>query len=284
MNALELTEPDPLMLHKGADKLREQMAELDNIALALDEDVAKAGKMISDANMKRLVAAMDAIKGILEASGAAGPDEGGVAGGKMTKGSGNKMDLKDILKALPEDQRKQVEAELAKAEQLEKKVEELQKGQPQPTPGPEDIWKGINPEIRKQFEDMKKRAEEAEKLAKAEKEARENAEFEKRASAYSHVGSAKDIAKMLKQAYAVSEEYGKQVEQTLKSAQERIGKGGLFREIGNEGQSSGNDAITKLNAAADEIRKSQPTLTKEQAFTKALEANPDLYEEYQRGM
>lgn len=41
-----------------------------------------------------------------------------------------------------------------------------------------------------------------------------------------------------------------------------------------------DEAYTRIEAKAEEIRKSDPTLSKEQAFTKALDENPELYRMY----
>jgi hypothetical protein len=50
-----------------------------------------------------------------------------------------------------------------------------------------------------------------------------------------------------------------------------------FEEIGSSGEDGG--ANVEFNKKVDEIAKANPKLTKEQAVTKAMEENPDLYDE-----
>lgn len=69
---------------------------------------------------------------------------------------------------------------------------------------------------------------------------------------------------------------------TLKAADEQILKGALFTEIGSGGV--GESSVEKqLEASAVEIQKSEAGLTYEQAFSKALDRNPKLYDEYMKG-
>jgi hypothetical protein len=241
---------------------------LDNLATV---NLAKKGKKISAERLQRLQAMRDELDKLIAEADNAG-------NGGVEKGSGT-MEVKEVLKGLPDDQRKLVEAELAKVATLEQKVADLSKGQEEPKT--DDVLKNADPEVRKRFEDLEKRLKEAEDLAKAEKEAREHAEMVKRAEAYSGIGPAEDVAKMLEQAYAISKEHGENLEKTLKAAQERIDKGALFAEVGTDGPAAGS-AVAKIEARAAEIRKAEPSLTKEQAFAKALESDPELYAEYQQ--
>lgn len=60
-----------------------------------------------------------------------------------------------------------------------------------------------------------------------------------------------------------------------------VNKGGLFSEIGKSYHgAAGGSAVDQINAAAAEIRKSDPSLTNEQAVDKAWEAHPELVAEY----
>ena len=207
----------------------------------------------SDANMKRLMQAMQAMREVLDAAGSE----------KTEKGRGS-MTLEEVLKALPDDQRAVVE-------------EALQK-QDSPT---DDVNKADLPEpLRKRFEEMEKRAEEAERLAKAEREAREWEGFQKRAESLPHVGERDKVAEILKAAYGVSKENGEALEATLKAANEQIEKGRLFDEMGRDGNRGQSDAMTAVNKRAEEIRKADPALTEAQAFDKALQENPAAYAEY----
>jgi Mu-like prophage I protein len=55
----------------------------------------------------------------------------------------------------------------------------------------------------------------------------------------------------------------------------------LFTTVGVSGHESADSAMGKLNAAAETIRASEPTLTIEQARARAVKGNPKLYEAYE---
>lgn len=148
---------------------------------------------------------------------------------------------------------------------------------------PEELKKRFEELEKKaaEAEELRKRVEEAERIAKEEREARERAEIRKRAESYANAGPVDDIADVLFKAYQAGKEYGEKLEALFRAAHERIARGELFREIGGNGSGS-TQAEAKLMAKAEEIRKADPKLTKEQAFAKACEENPDLYLEYRR--
>ena len=235
----------------GIAKAKAPLLEIADLA----DSVEKQGRVLSDANMKRLMQAMQAMREVLDAAGTE----------KTQKGRGSMPTLEEVLKALPDEQRAVVE-------------EAVQKKEP---PKPDDVNKADLPEpLRKRFEEMEKRAEEAERLAKAEREAREWEGFQKRAESLPHVGERDKVAEILKAAYGVSKENGEALEATLKAANEQIEKGRLFDEMGRDGNRGQSDAMTAVNKRAEEIRKADPALTEAQAFDKALQENPAAYAEY----
>ena len=64
-----------------------------------------------------------------------------------------------------------------------------------------------------------------------------------------------------------------------------VEKGGLFSEIGKSGSHGayvGTDPESKINAAAAELRKSNPGMSQHEAIEKAWEANPELAAEYEK--
>lgn len=76
-----------------------------------------------------------------------------------------------------------------------------------------------------------------------------------------------------------------ELERILKAAQEAMQDGsktGKARttEIGKRGNDDGATAEQRIDAAAVELMKSDKGLTKEQAVSKALEENPELYDAY----
>lgn len=128
--------------------------------------------------------------------------------------------------------------------------------------------------IRKQAEDNKAMAERISKQEAADLDRTMIA----KAAALPHVGSDETpTAEVLKGAYAVSTEFGEKVEAILKAANEQIETSDLFKELGGGG---GESTVSQsVDAAAAEIRKADPSLTREQAIAKAYETNPALYAE-----
>lgn len=61
-----------------------------------------------------------------------------------------------------------------------------------------------------------------------------------------------------------------------------VEKSGIFAEIGKSGRGQGGGStLDKVEAAATEIQKSDPSLSREQALVKAWDAHPDLLAEYE---
>jgi hypothetical protein len=67
----------------------------------------------------------------------------------------------------------------------------------------------------------------------------------------------------------------------LKSAADAVKKSALYSELGGRGQDTTGTAYSKIMKKAEQlIEKSSESMTKEQAFQKALVANPELYNDY----
>ena len=118
-----------------------------------------------------------------------------------------------------------------------------------------------------------------ERIAKAE-EAAELAILEKRAaSEFAHIpGTSAEHAKVLKALKAMPDEVAKSVEAIMKVAEESNAK--AFETVGfSKSSIESRSAEEKLEKAAEEIRKSAPTMTKEQAIVKAYEMHPELVKE-----
>lgn len=61
-----------------------------------------------------------------------------------------------------------------------------------------------------------------------------------------------------------------------------VTESGIFAEIGKSGRGARGTAEDRIEAAATEIQKSDPSLSREQAMVKAWDANPDLLAEYEQ--
>lgn len=144
-------------------------------------------------------------------------------------------------------------------------------------------------ELRKQAETETTKADEAIKIAKAEQEKRETREFIAKSAELDQLVKDDDEFGPVLREIAKAEEAGhlsegtvKKLDTVLKAANETIASGSVFNEFGRAGHGSGGDAETKVENIAKALREADPTLTKEQAFSKALEQNPALYDEIRK--
>lgn len=126
---------------------------------------------------------------------------------------------------------------------------------------------------------MFKRLSDAEtRIAKAE-EAAALATFEKRASVeFANLpGTDVEKAVILKAVSGLDEAVAKNIETLLKAAND-ANKAAFEKKGVNKGLAE-DSPEGKLEKAAKEFRKADPKLTEAQAYVKALEANPELYNE-----
>lgn len=140
-----------------------------------------------------------------------------------------------------------------------------------------------NAALRSEISNRDERIEKAEQIAQTERDLREQREFLAKAEQLDKLPLAPDeFGPLLKTiAGAVDETtYGK-LEGVLKAANEAVEQGALFSELGRDGIAS-TDAEQQIEKAADKLREGDPTLTKQQAIAKALDADPELYAAYRR--
>lgn len=195
---------------------------------------------------------------------------------------GNLGQLTGLSKIGKEDEKtpEQIAKEAAEAEAAKKAAEDDKE--------PVKKEGQMDPEIEKKIEAILKSNEKLESENKGLKEeiAKERnlrvaKEFEDRASKeFSHVGDAKTVGAVLKEAKEnMSEEAFKQFETVLKSSQTKIEAGNIFGELGsNQGISS--DLESKVKVAKEAVMKEDPKLSAEAAEAKVFEQNPDLYKQY----
>jgi hypothetical protein len=193
-----------------------------------------------------------------------------------------KESLTPEAKAFVEDLEKRLADSEAKVVETEAKVQELSVVAKKDEP--EDIWKGVHPDVKKQFEEMKTRTEESERIAKTERDAREFSEFSKRAETeLSHLpGELKTKATILKAvSQKLSKEESEEAIKILKAANELVKTGQVFEEIGTSG-GSGSDAGTwaKIEAMAKDLVSKGLAKTQQIAIDKVMTTNPELYNQY----
>lgn len=124
------------------------------------------------------------------------------------------------------------------------------------------------------------RAEEAERIAKEERDTRLAREYVEKAKGYSHLPVNPDefgpVLKALDE--SLDEEQREMLTKALKAANDTVANAGLFDEIGKRG-SAGYEAISKADGLAIEKAKEEG-ISKEEALSKVYDEHPELYDEY----
>jgi len=137
--------------------------------------------------------------------------------------------------------------------------------------------------IVKAAQDANRRAEEAEQIAKSERDRRESAEaVELAKSLTTHTGADVNLLStaLLDIKKNCTEATLSVVTESLRSSNEVAKAGGLTENGTDNGADVVSKAATALEQKRDEIIKLDPTLTKEQALVRAATENPDLYAEH----
>lgn len=197
--------------------------------------------------------------------------EGGIIE-EPDKGGENMDELKDLLAKIDDEElRAKIEEEIEKLESAEEGDEE----------GKEDVIdkSELPEELRKRFDDMEAAVKEAQDLAKREREKRLEVEFNKKAKEYSNVGEVEKIASILMKVSESDEELASDIEEILKSAEERLTNSELFLEKGDGGNDATN-AEEVIEKKTKELMKADTGLTYAKAQRQVLRENPDLYTEY----
>lgn len=135
----------------------------------------------------------------------------------------------------------------------------------------------IQKQLDEQAARIKKQDDELAKL----RDDREMAEFTEIAKA---ANLPVDIAKHLRDIKKASGDAFEAVMKEVRALQEQVKTGKLFTVIGGSGGGNADSAFGKMEAKAAELRKADPALTKEQAFTKVYDdpANADLVRQYRQ--
>jgi hypothetical protein len=168
-------------------------------------------------------------------------------------------------------------------EDLAAKDEQIAKMAPKDDDSAEEISKSLlekaDPAVRALIEKQQADLKRVEEVAKQERDARLDREFISKAEQMPMLSTDKTaLGGLLRRVSdALSPEDATEVEKILKAANAQIAEGNIFKTIGNGGADTTVSA--SVEAAAEEIRKADPTLTKEQAVAKAFEVNPALLTE-----
>lgn len=200
------------------------------------------------------------------------------------------FEMKKFLESLPEDQRKGVEEVMTKKNEevtnltksvadLTVKVEELSKSTNTNTD--EDVWKGLNPELRKMFEAQQKRAEDAEILAKKLQDDKEIEVYVGKARQFDKLSiKVEELGPVLKRVAQTDAKDYTYLEAVLKAANEAIEKGSLFNSFGTDGDGAPGAYEKAIAMASEMVQKSANGLSASDALTQVWRNNPDLYNQY----
>jgi RNAse (barnase) inhibitor barstar len=132
----------------------------------------------------------------------------------------------------------------------------------------------------KEHETAVQKAVELETILKAERDIRVTKEFQERGKGFPNIGTAEIVGSVLRKAFDVSDDYGKQLEGLLKDADTKIEKSELFVEKGTSAKSNADNAWAKIEELAKGIVTKGQGQTMAQAIDRVLAENPLLYEEY----
>ena len=196
---------------------------------------------------------------------------------------------------------------LAKAEAAEKDKAELEKqaggGKAKPAPKGEDDEDEMDDEKMKKSElpeavrahlekadaemvELRKRAESAEEIAKAERDERVKAEFiQKAEKELPHIGAPEVVgARLQKLSETLSKEEFDEFYREQSAINEQLRKGSVEAEYGRSGQRSAppsTPGLPEAMAKAEELQKSDPNMSSAEAFRRAMR-DPAVAAQYEK--
>ncbi len=202
---------------------------------------------------------------------------------------------KDLPDDLPEEVQKYLDAIEKERDEATAEAETLraEKAAADPAPDPDPIEKaleGADPTVKAAIDAIRKQAEDADARAKAAGEEVEKLRVEKAdAAAVAEVSDlkflpvkAEDLGPKMRKLHDLDADLAEDITKVLTATNGIAAE--AFKEIGRRGATSGSgDAMAELNQKAEQIRTAEPTLTKEQAFTKAMDTpeGKALYRKYE---
>lgn len=243
--------------------------------------VSKVGRKISSARMQELKAMQERLGKVIADAEVEPAEKGGTHMPEFKK-----EDLPEEAQKFVETIEAAKQAAEEKATELEKRVTDLEKSKSDEGKDEDPVVKAmstLDPAVREVVEKSQRDATEA--IAKARQ-----LEVEKRDREYTDIAKgfgpltvkAEEFGPVLRKVADDHAEEASEIVRVLQSAAEAVKHANILKAQGADASDDEGSAIAKLNAKAAEIRKSDSQLTKEQAFTKASEENPDLVQEYRQ--
>lgn len=225
------------------------------------------------------------------------------------------MNFEELLKSLSEEQQELIKSELGKAAEqtkedvakaateqeellkakddmiaeLEAKMKEKEEAMKKrdDSQEEEDIFKGLSPVLKAQFEDVQKRAAAAEAVVKALEEEKLTKQYEEVAKSFDKLPiNANEVGSIFKSLAKSDQAMYNKLETLFKSFNEMVSKGDLFKELGS-GKPGGTaqKPWDVIKSKADEmVTKGEGSVSKEQAIAAVLKEHPELYNDYVKGL
>ncbi len=146
-------------------------------------------------------------------------------------------------------------------------------------------------EMQKAFEDQQSTITRLEKEAKANssqletlrKDTERKEYVAKCVESYSHVPgmSSEEMGVMLQDAYEVSKDFGGKLEKQWEETSKALKESALLKTRGAaHATHDGSSPIGRLKTIAKDYKAKDPSMSEDKAFSKAMQDNPELYEEY----
>lgn len=126
-------------------------------------------------------------------------------------------------------------------------------------------------------------AKQADEIARAERDLRVTREFTAKAEALPYIpGTPEQVAKAMREIAEKAPDAWAFLEPTLSSVNATLSRSEGFKVYGAGAGPDANSPVAQLTAKAEEIRKAEPELTKEQAMSRAMRENQALAIEARR--
>lgn len=205
---------------------------------------------------------------------------------------GGIMTLEELYKEIGEDKAKLIKDEIkVKEDELvekDKTIKELEKNQKEPVvtePTDEELLKSVDPKIRERLEKAEREAKEAKDKSEQLQKEKDEKDVElkkealsKEAEQFKNIGATKeDLVEIFTKIDKTGDtELMEKVKAILSADNTALEGNPLTKAKGSDKDSDGKKVTEEVEAKADELRKVNPNLTKEQAIAKVYKDNPEL--------
>ena len=263
----------PAHLHEGWLVIKSEHSGVDDLLSDLVSQNTESDKVLITEGTKETAMTPDENVEVVDKAIPAKPEE-------------DKMSYNDAMEKI-----KMLEEELSKkVKEMDKMMAEMKKKPAEKSveidtdalvkEAPEPLRKMLE-DLEKSASDAKARAEVAESVLKAERDARANEVAVAKAKEWTHLAiDAEKVGPALASLAEVNADLAKALEDVLTSVNAQAESANIFAEIGKSASPTSGDAYTQLTSMAKAAVESTKGITFEQAFAGAVNSNPDLYNQY----